>query len=342
MKRDALRILAIEDNPADLRLLTEQLREDASTDFEVVQAGTLKRALELLPTGDFAVVLLDLNLPDSRGMEGLERILEAKQTPPVIVLTGLSDVETGLVALSRNAQDYLVKGKIDSDGLIRSIRYAIERDKAEKAVRRINVELEHRVADQTLEIRADKDMLEKRVATRTAELQVANEELRASRVAALNLMEDALEARQKAEQISIELTRAMEKIRRNMEELEQREREYRQLMEEASDGIALTDKDGNLLAANARLCEILGYSKTEISSLQASNLVHPEDLPSVLRQYEQTPSGKASVAEHRVRRKDGSYLLCGNKCKTACGWKLPAFFATSPSARKPKKNSPGR
>jgi PAS domain S-box-containing protein len=187
---DALRILAVEDNPADFRLLTEYLREDPSAHFEVVRAGTLKDALATLLTGEFAAVLLDLNLPDAHGLEVLEKIVAAKRSPAVIVLTGADNPEIGLRALSKKAQDYLVKGKIDGDSLIRSIRYSIERNKAEEAARQLNTELAKRAAD----------------------IEKANEALQSSRVAALNLMEDALEARNKAEQISAELAKVSERL----------------------------------------------------------------------------------------------------------------------------------
>src|SRR3990172_4104976 len=127
MGSNTLRVLAVEDNPAALRLLKEQLSEASSMDFEVVGAGTLTEAILLLTTGRFAVVLLDINLPDNLGLDGVDKILATPAAPPVIVLTGLDNQETGLQALSRNAQDYLVKGKIDSDMLVRSIRYSIQR-----------------------------------------------------------------------------------------------------------------------------------------------------------------------------------------------------------------------
>ncbi len=168
-------------------------------DFDVAGAGTMQEALGLLPAGRFSVVLLDLNLPDNFGLEGIDKILATPEAPPVIVLTGMDNQETGLQALARNAQDYLVKGRFDSDMLVRSIRYAIQRDQSERAMRQMNAELESQVAEQTAELRTANLMLEQHVAARTAELEVANESLRASRLAALNIMEDALSARSEAE-----------------------------------------------------------------------------------------------------------------------------------------------
>ena len=112
-----LRILAVEDNPADLRLLKMYLAEDPALSVEVTHAGTIQQARAHLATGVFDVVLLDLNLPDSHGLEGLEKIVGIQPMPTIIVLTGSDDAQTGLRALSKGAQDYLVKGKIGGDVL---------------------------------------------------------------------------------------------------------------------------------------------------------------------------------------------------------------------------------
>ena len=134
MEAKTIRVLAVDNNPGDILLLKIQLEEATPMDFEVTGAGSMQEALGVLASGGFSVVLLDLNLPDNLGLEGIDKILTAPAAPPVIVLTGLDNPETGLQALARNAQDYLVKGKFDTDMLVRSIRYAIQRDRTEKAV----------------------------------------------------------------------------------------------------------------------------------------------------------------------------------------------------------------
>jgi len=84
MGENTVRVLAVEDNPADLRLLKEQLGDASSMEFEVVGAGTLKDALQLIPSGGFSVALLDLNLPDSFGLDGIEKILATPAAPPEV------------------------------------------------------------------------------------------------------------------------------------------------------------------------------------------------------------------------------------------------------------------
>jgi len=140
MKADTLRVLLVEDNPGDARLVREMLRECAAPTFAVEHVTRLAEGLDRLERERFDVVLLDLNLPDSAGLAGVETLGRRGPGAPIIVLTGLDDESTGMEALRAHASDYLVKGRIDAPALARSIRYAIERAHAEKALR----ESEHR------------------------------------------------------------------------------------------------------------------------------------------------------------------------------------------------------
>jgi signal transduction histidine kinase len=127
----ALRILLIEDNPADARLTYELLREAAGAAFEPVHADTLDAGLALLAKQEFAVVLLDLSLPDAQGIDTVCRVREAYPRSPLVVLSGLDDEETAVKALKNGAHDYLVKGRGDGEMIARAIRYAIERKRGE-------------------------------------------------------------------------------------------------------------------------------------------------------------------------------------------------------------------
>lgn len=135
MRPEILRILAIEDNPADFRLLIELLREYALIQFEVVHAKVLQEALDISSAEKFDVILLDLSLPDSQGLSAIDRLCKVAFDIPIVVLTGLDDPKTGIEALHKNAQDYLIKGQLNVELLIRSIRYAIERKRVEKSLR---------------------------------------------------------------------------------------------------------------------------------------------------------------------------------------------------------------
>lgn len=143
MHGQIIRTLIIEDNPGDERLLREALRfppgGDAAPRFEIACADALGPGLELLAAGGFDIVLLDLFLPDSRGLETLARICSESSEAPVIVLTGLADEALAVRAVQEGAQDYLVKGQIDGNLLSRAIRYAIERQRLQAAARSLSL-----------------------------------------------------------------------------------------------------------------------------------------------------------------------------------------------------------
>lgn len=126
-----VRILLVEDNPGDARLLRYTLQEAQSLRFELVHAARLSDALEAIGRDGADVVLLDLSLPDAHGMETVTRMLEAAPAVPIIVLTGLADETVAVHAVQAGAQDYLVKGTVEGATLGRAIRYAMERKRLE-------------------------------------------------------------------------------------------------------------------------------------------------------------------------------------------------------------------
>lgn len=130
-----IQILLIEDNPGDARLIRELLKEAESVQFVVTHAERLDAALDHIHNKSFDVLLLDLGLPDVKGLEGLVHLHQVAPSLPVVVLTGLDDEETGFQAVSQGAQDYLIKGNVDSRLLTRVLRYAIERKLTEDAIR---------------------------------------------------------------------------------------------------------------------------------------------------------------------------------------------------------------
>jgi len=129
-----LNILLIEDDESDFELTKRLLPTDKT---QIVWAQTLKKALQEIREQLFDVILLDLNVPDSQGLTTVDRIVDAfQQMPVLIVLTGNDDDEIAQNALKRGAQDYLVKGLVSSELLQRSLRYAIERHKIETQLRK--------------------------------------------------------------------------------------------------------------------------------------------------------------------------------------------------------------
>jgi DNA-binding NtrC family response regulator len=141
MNKPTIRILLIEDNEGDVRLMREWLAESQRVEFELLWAQTLKEAIEKLKIESLAAALVDLSLPDSHGIDTFDRVYRAKAGLPIIVLTGQDDEAMAVEAVQKGAQDYLVKQHLSSSHLlIHAIRHAIER-------KQLIVELNQRVRE---------------------------------------------------------------------------------------------------------------------------------------------------------------------------------------------------
>jgi signal transduction histidine kinase len=154
-----MQVLLVEDNPGDVRLLREMVAEDPFTEWQITHAGSFANAVEHLGASNFDVILLDLSLPDTHGLNTFVRMAALEPAAPVIVLSGLDDTTLALQAVRTGAQDYLLKGEVTSNLITRAMRYAIERKRAEDALKQ------------------ERSLLAQRVAERTAELSAVNAEL---------------------------------------------------------------------------------------------------------------------------------------------------------------------
>ena len=134
MPDTAIRVLLIEDNPADARLVTVALAESPGARFVVKSAARLSAGLDYLRHDQFDVVLLDLSLPDCPREQTVTRVTTAAARLPIVVLTGLDDERLGREIVKLGAQDYLVKGQFDGRLLNRALFYAIERKRSEEKI----------------------------------------------------------------------------------------------------------------------------------------------------------------------------------------------------------------
>jgi PAS domain S-box-containing protein len=131
----AISVLLVENNPDHALLARRMLTDARGALFSIEQAGGLRAGLRRLAEGAFDVILSDLDLPDSYGLDTLSKLHEQAPEVPIVVLTCLDDEILAAEALQRGAQDFLVKGRVDGDVLTRSIRYAVERQSSIQALR---------------------------------------------------------------------------------------------------------------------------------------------------------------------------------------------------------------
>jgi diguanylate cyclase (GGDEF)-like protein len=135
MRDKSINVLLIEDSPAHVVIIREMLKAKKDIEFNIVHVKDLSEGLNYLTSGDTDIVLLDLGLPDSTGIETFDKIHAQDRDIPIVVITANADDELAIEAVQKGAQDYLVKEQTDSDMLIRSVRYAIERNRMYSVLR---------------------------------------------------------------------------------------------------------------------------------------------------------------------------------------------------------------
>jgi PAS domain S-box-containing protein/putative nucleotidyltransferase with HDIG domain len=152
MSETPICVLLLEDNQGDARLVQETLKDFAPGEFVVTWVERLADALARLATEPFDVMLCDLNVPDSSDMATPQAIAQRFPGLPLVVLTGSHDLSMGRKAIQQGLQDFLVKGKSDPEVIVRTLHYAIERKGLENALIAANSALEKRVAERTAEL----------------------------------------------------------------------------------------------------------------------------------------------------------------------------------------------
>ncbi|WP_416233461.1 ATP-binding protein [Anabaena sp. UHCC 0451] len=148
----SVKILLIEDNLAEARLLQEFLKQAQSKEFSLVHVQRLRDGFHELSQHDYDVILLDLTLPDSQGLSSLPLLISQAPSTPIVVLTNTNDEELAIEAVREGAQDYLVKRQVNPDVLVRSVQYAIARKQVLEQLRTVNQTLENRVEQRTAEL----------------------------------------------------------------------------------------------------------------------------------------------------------------------------------------------
>ncbi|MFA4848837.1 MAG: PAS domain S-box protein [Methanoregula sp.] len=301
-------ILLIEDNPADVELIREMLSNQKGSSFNIINADRLSVAKPYLTDDRIDIILLDLGLPDSQGLDTLRRVRDYAREVPIVVLTMLDNEETGLTALKEGAQDYLVKGQMNGPLIARSLHYAIERGRIEK------------------ELKKHRDSLEELVSERTIQLASVNEELR-QQYSALATKDEAIQAlnrnlEKRVEERTSELKKANTELENAQEELHAQyyelvERE--KLLAESEERFRISAQsvsdviwDWNIINGRVdwygQIDTILGYAPGEFPrTLDAwEQIIHPDDRDRVILQRDSHVKTQTSyTTEYRVKRKDG-------------------------------------
>jgi two-component system cell cycle sensor histidine kinase/response regulator CckA len=250
-----LKILLIEDNPGDARLIREMLAEAGGDDITIEWVPSLSQGLESLGRGEIDLVLLDLSLPDSRGLETFCKAYTQAPGVPFVLLTGLEDEALALTAVQKGAQDYLIKGKTDASRLFLAIRYAAERKKVQQILQRSRDELEERVEARTAESVAANQQLEEEITKRRqaepeqqlllAEVQNYSEELRISNEE-LKIHSEELRVQNEA------LNAQAEELEDLTGELQNERNLFQTVLEQMPAGVIIAEPSGRIILTNRR------------------------------------------------------------------------------------------
>ena len=168
IKQKQIKTLLVEDNQRDACLLREKLVHAGEVKFNLTHVERLDKAVKCLHQASFDIILLDLSLPDSQGLDTFLTLEKIVPNLPIVLLTGFKDELIALEAVRQGAQDYLVKEQVTPDILIRSINYAIERmhylekiHQSEERLQKINQQLERRVKSFTFQLEHQNQELKK-------------------------------------------------------------------------------------------------------------------------------------------------------------------------------------
>ncbi|MFZ2276944.1 MAG: PAS domain S-box protein [Prosthecobacter sp.] len=284
-------ILVVDDDPGISRLITRELERDGHH-APAVHSG--EEAVGWLKDNAADLVLLDLKLPGLRGNDLIDHLDGLHDHLPFIIITGQGDARVAVEMMKRGALDYLVKDA----NFITMVSTVVQR-----ALARLEEQARLTATEQAL-ARSHAE-LERRVIERTAELTQANQSLRESRVAALHLMEEAIAAREKAEQAQAALRES--------------EARFRGFFENVGVGTVEVGADGCFTRVNDRFCSITGYSREELlAGMSPRDLTHPDDEVINRERVEQVLHGKLPTyeTERRYLRKDGAMIWVSGTATT--------------------------
>jgi len=336
--------LLIEDNLGDARLIREIMAEARGDQFELERADRLSTGLERLAAGGIDVILLDLGLPDSMGFDTFTSVHAQVLEVPIIVLTGLSDEALAVKAVREGAQDYLVKGQVDANLLLRTVRYAIERKRAERVLQRSKREWESTfdamadwvcLLDLEARILRSNQVGEEFVGVPLAEmvgqncckllhgtekpipgcplqkmLQTRQREIVELRLPGedrwLMITVDPVMDNDGTVVSTVHIVRDVTARRRAEEELRRVKEFNESIVQNMAEGIVMQDSEGTFTFVNPAAAELLGYRPEEILDQRWTLIVSPDQWPTVRDVDQRRMHGEADRYELELIRQDGT------------------------------------
>ncbi len=306
-EKNTISILLIEDNPGDSRLIQELLKSAEDFNFNITFSKNLVNGLKNIEENDLDIILLDLTLPDSSGFETILRTREKTNNIPIIVLTGFSDENFARKAVQAGAQDYLIKDQIESNSLVRSIFYAIERNKMNRTIDALMLTLQKNESQlkKIIEKNADSIIIvDKRNIVRfvnpiaeqffnrnkedfvgkqfgyptgpdTKEITVIH---KPSKIAIAEV--NSVEIEWEGERVDLLTIRDVSEHRMYELKLQESEKRYRDLFENSPYPFLILSKQGVVVDCNSSLEQLFSFSKDEIvnKGYRDTPLVNPENL----------------------------------------------------------------
>jgi PAS domain S-box-containing protein len=353
MPKTQIQVLLIEDTPTDVIFLREALAQDTLISFELTTVERLQTALEILQKTAFDIILLDLGLPDSQGLETFTRIHVLTPAIPKVILSGLTDEVFAVQAVHAGAQDYLVKGTAGFASVARAIRYAIERHEAQLAVRaseeRFRAMIENGLDDISLLDAHGNLLWESPAVVRNLGypenmfvgqniFEIVHPEDKAWTSALYDRLIEVPGSRQEGKfrlQRSDGTWRWVEAIvtnlldnpsvqaivvnYRDITERKQAEENYQAIFEKSAEGIFQSSPEGRFINVNPAMAHIYGYASPQemieaIHDIAQQIYLEPQERAEFTRLF--NSAGSVNNFEMKNKRKDGSVIWTSTTART--------------------------
>jgi DNA-binding response OmpR family regulator len=317
MNDTSINVLLIEDDSGDAYLLQALLSSTKPVSFHLVCADRLATGLDHLSRNDFDIILLDLSLPDSRGLSTIDKVRLHAPDVPIVVLTGLDNEDTAMQAVQAGAQDYLSKDHLDHNMLTRSIRYAVERHRLQLALDQARLQEEN-------SLKQANDELENRVEARTAELQRANTHLQAE-------IAERRKAENEREALVTHLMAANGALEELTEKVQQSHHENEQLIAAISSILIGVEADDRVSQWNTEAEMTFGLSSSDVLGRLLSECGLPWNQTTILAGVKRCRQSQQAVQlDHVHFTRDDKEKMAGLRRKYRSA---PSVAATESSAQ---------